>query len=50
VAFDLPLTEIIEQDDELTFLNEVEIRVATRVLGLEDTQLTPAGPGLFENR
>ena len=50
VTFDLPLAEIIGRDKELTFLNEVEIRVATRVLGLEDTQLTLAGSGLFDNR
>ena len=46
VTFDLPLTEIIQQDQELDFLHEIEIQVATRILGLEATQLTPASPGL----
>lgn len=47
VTFDLPLTEIIRQDSELDFLNEIEIQVATSVLGIEDTQLTPASPGIL---
>jgi hypothetical protein len=47
VTFDLPVTEIIKQDNELNFLNEVEIQVATSILGIDDTQLTPASPGLL---
>lgn len=47
VTFDLPVTKIIQQDKELDFLNEIEIQVATSVLGIEDTQLTPASPGLL---
>lgn len=47
VTFDLPVTQIIEQDQELDFLNEIQIQVATSVLGVEDTQLTPASPGLL---
>lgn len=46
VTFDLPVTQIIQQDKELDFLNEIEIQVATSVLGIPDTQLTPASPGL----
>ena len=45
VTFELPVTEIIKQDSELDFLNEMEIQVATRLLGLEETQLTPAAAG-----
>jgi hypothetical protein len=45
VTFELPVTEIIKQDRELDFLNEIEVQVATRVLGLEETQLTPAAAG-----
>ena len=48
VTFDLPVTEIIKQDQELDFLNEIEIKVATSVLGTEYTQLTPACPGIFD--
>jgi hypothetical protein len=50
VTFDLPLTEIIKQDKELDFLNDIEIHVATRILGLDDTQLTTASPGLLNGR
>ena len=50
VTFDLPVTEIIKQDKELDFLNEIEIQVATSVLGLDNTQLTPASPGLLDNQ
>jgi hypothetical protein len=49
VTFDLPVTEIIKQDKELDFLNEIEIQVATSVLGIDDTQLTPASSGLLNN-
>ncbi len=47
VTFDLPVTTIIERDRELDFLNEIEIQVATSILGLPDTQLTPASPGIL---
>lgn len=50
VTFDLPITEIIKQDKELDFLNDIEIHVATSILGIEDTQLTTAGPGLLNGR
>jgi hypothetical protein len=46
VTFDLPVTEIIRLDDELDFLNEIEIQIATSVPGIEDQQLTPSSPGL----
>jgi hypothetical protein len=46
VTFDLPVTEIVRLDDEIDFLNEIEIQVATSVLGIKDQQLTPASPGL----
>ncbi|MFN2205158.1 MAG: hypothetical protein ACK2UT_04525 [Candidatus Promineifilaceae bacterium] len=46
VTFDLPVTEIIRLDDEIDFLNEIEIQVATSVLGIDDQQMTPASPGL----
>jgi hypothetical protein len=46
VTFDLPVAEIINQDKELDFLTEIEIQVATSVLGIEYSQLTPANPGL----
>lgn len=45
VTFELPVTQIIAQDSELDFLNEMDLQVATRVLGLEATQLTPAASG-----
>lgn len=45
VRFHLPLTEIVRQDNELDFLQEVEILVATRILGFDRAQLTPARPG-----
>lgn len=47
ITFDLPLTEIIRLDEELDFLNEVQIQVATSIVGLDDTQLTTASPGLL---
>ncbi|MCP4424173.1 MAG: hypothetical protein GY803_06760 [Chloroflexi bacterium] len=43
--FHLPLTKIIEQDSELDFNHEITIGVATRILGLEQTHLTPARSG-----
>lgn len=48
VSFNLPMQEIIAQDQELDFLGKVEIKVATRILGLERTQLTPARSSLPE--
>ncbi len=45
VTFELPVTEIIKQDQELEFLHEIQVRVGTRLLGLEATQLTPAAAG-----
>jgi hypothetical protein len=45
VRFHIPLTEIIAQDDELDFVHELDIQVATRILGLDDVQLTSARPG-----
>jgi hypothetical protein len=50
ITFDLPVTEIIKQDEELDFLNDTEIHVATSILGIEDTQLTTASPGLLNGR
>jgi hypothetical protein len=40
--FYLPLAQIVAQDDELPFTAEPEILVATRVLGSDTIQLTPA--------
>jgi len=45
VRFHLPLTEIIRRDSELDFMEPIEIRIATRILGLEDPQLTLAREG-----
>ena len=45
VRFHLPVTKIIEQDDELDFMREIDIQVATRILGQERPQLTLARPG-----
>ena len=43
--FDIPLAEIERLDDELDFMQEPDIQVATRVLGLSTTHLTPARHG-----
>ena len=43
--FHLPLTQIIAQDSELDFNREITISVATRLWGLDETQLTAARPG-----
>ncbi len=43
--FHLPLTQITAQDNELDFNQEITISVATRLWGLDETQLTPARPG-----
>ncbi|MBN1317405.1 MAG: CotH kinase family protein [Anaerolineales bacterium] len=40
--FHLPITEIIRQDKEIDFMQPIKIKVATRILGLETTQLTLA--------
>jgi hypothetical protein len=48
VRFHLPVTTIIAQDDELDFLQDLNIRVATRIVGLEKTQLTSARPGFSD--
>jgi hypothetical protein len=45
VRFHLPLVKIIEQDNELEFMQELDIGVATRILGLERAYLTSARPG-----
>jgi hypothetical protein len=42
VRFHLPITEIILRDKEIDFMQPIEIRVATRILGLETHQLTLA--------
>jgi hypothetical protein len=39
------MQEIIKQDQEVQFLADIEIGIATRILGLEESQLTPAGTG-----
>jgi hypothetical protein len=46
--FHLPLTQIIAQDSELDFNHEITIKVATRLWGIDDTQLTAARPGYPE--
>jgi hypothetical protein len=43
--FDIPLAEIHRLDDELDFMQELDIQVATRILGLPTTRLTLAQPG-----
>lgn len=40
--FHIPVTEIIRQDKEIDFMQPFEIKVATRILGLETIQLTTA--------
>ncbi len=45
VCFDVPLADIHRLDDELDFMQELDIWVATRVLGLSTTHLTLAQPG-----
>jgi hypothetical protein len=44
--FDIPLVEIQRQDDELDFMQELDVRVATRILGLSTTRSTPAQRGV----
>jgi hypothetical protein len=48
VRFHLPLTQIVAQDSELDFNHEITISVATRLWGLDETQLTAARPGYPE--
>ena len=43
--FDIPLAEIHRLDNELDFVQELDIQVATRILGLSTTQLTLARHG-----
>jgi hypothetical protein len=43
--FDIPLAEIHRLDDELEFMQELDVQVATRILGLPTTRLTLAQPG-----
>jgi len=45
VYFDLPLVEIHRLDNELDFMQEVEIKVATQIPGLSTTHLTLARHG-----
>jgi hypothetical protein len=44
--FDVPLVELQRQDNELDFMQEPEVRVATRILGLSTTHYTPARRGV----
>jgi hypothetical protein len=44
-TFLIPLTEILRQDDEFDFMQEVNVRVVTRILGLSNEQATSAQPG-----
>lgn len=46
--FHLPLAQIVAVDDELTFTAEPDILVATRVVGSDTVQRTPARPGYSE--
>ncbi len=43
--FDVPLVEILRQDSELDFMQELQVRVATRILGLSSTHYTLAQRG-----
>jgi len=45
IRFHIPLTEILSRDSELDFMREMDIQVATRIVGLEDIQMTSARPG-----
>jgi hypothetical protein len=45
IRFYLPLTEIARLDDELDFMHEPEIQVATRILGMDNIMLTKARAG-----
>ncbi len=45
VRFDIPLIEIHRRDNELDFMQEIDVQVATRILGLSNTQFTLAQRG-----
>ena len=45
VRFDIPLAEIHRLDSELDFMQELNIQVTTRILGLSTTQMTLARSG-----
>ena len=45
VRFYLPVSEILQQDSELNFMHEMDLQIATRLVGLDDVQLTVARPG-----
>ncbi len=45
VCFDIPLAEIQRLDNELDYMHELDIRVATRIAGLASTRLTLARQG-----
>jgi hypothetical protein len=45
VRFDVPLAEIHRLDSELDFMQELDVQVATRILGLSTTHMTLARPG-----
>ena len=45
VRFHLPVSEILRQDDELDFMRELDIQVASRIVGLDNVQMTSARPG-----
>jgi len=46
VTLDIPLAEIHRLDDELDFMQPVDVQVITRVLGLSTTQMTLAQEGV----
>ena len=48
VRFHIPITEIIRRDAEIDFMQPLEIRVATRILGLDTHQFTLAGEEALE--
>jgi hypothetical protein len=45
VRFHLPVSEILRRDDELDFMRELDIQVASRLVGLDNVQMTSARPG-----
>ncbi len=48
VRFHLPVTTIIAQDNELDFLQELDIQVATQIVGMDKPGLTSARPGFSD--
>jgi hypothetical protein len=46
--FDIPLLEIHRRDNEIDFMQELDVQVATRISGLSATHWTPAQPGYPE--